>query len=102
MGLLGKLFGESPSAVLSREFRHMRLSPLPNGFFDAIETNTEKKQVQSKTKPKPIQCTQCGAPLDGRKCEYCGSVYEQIPPKISDDHLSGKAFEYWLWTKTGR
>jgi predicted amidophosphoribosyltransferase len=77
---------------------------LPVGFADALETNPlkqHKRDTEYNATKKPIQCTQCGAPLDGHKCEYCGSVYEQIPPKIADDHLSGKAFEYWLWTKTG-
>lgn len=25
--------------------------------------------------PKPMICTRCGAPMNGHKCEYCGTEY---------------------------
>ena len=31
--------------------------------------------IEHTQQPEPIQCKQCGAPLRGDVCEYCGSVY---------------------------
>ncbi len=31
---------------------------------------------------RPTNCPNCGAPLSGSKCEYCGTVFEMEPMRI--------------------
>ena len=55
--------------------------------WESIEEIPEKyKSKENITeKLKPRICTNCGAPLKGLKCEYCGTEYEGISDKTEID-----------------
>ena len=36
---------------------------------------------------KRSNCSQCGAPLPGRKCGYCGTVYVEDTPRAGGVHF---------------
>ena len=44
-------------------------------YFNSIEKKIFEENKTVKMKPKG-SCVNCGAPLNGFKCEYCGTEYE--------------------------